>query len=125
LSACAVILPSCIAQTPIPKINREQSPQDLFTNKTSHTNQDDDYFFNYAIIWGPFEVRWESSFFSKVVVMNRYPWNNHTMTVIGYITAEHRWVVKKSYWIECNFLHMGFVGRHWLFVIGIGNVAAF
>jgi len=125
LFVCSAVLPLCNAQTSTPQTNGEKTSLESPVKKVKHTNNDDEAFFNFAIIWGPFEVRYWSSLFHHVVVYNRAPWYNNTMNVIGYQPFEHNWVVKKSYWIECNYLHVGFVGRNWLFVIGYGNIAAF
>ena len=72
----ATILPSCIAQAPIPKINREQSPQDLFIKRADRTNEQDNNSFNFAIVWGRFEVRGNVFPFLALDVHNRAPWYN-------------------------------------------------
>jgi hypothetical protein len=106
--------------------NGEKTSPESSVKKVIHADDDDEAFFDFAIIWGPFEVRWGVFPLLEVVVYNRAPWYNNTMNVIGYQSWEGgKWVVKKSYWIECNYLHVGIVGRNWLFVIGWGNVAAF
>jgi hypothetical protein len=126
LFVCSAVLPICNAQISTPQANGEKTSPELPINKVKHTNNDDEAFFDFAIIWGPFEVKFWSSLFHHVVVYNRAPWYNHTMNVIGYQSWEGgKWVVKKSCWIECNYLHVGIVGRNWLFVIGWGSVAAF
>jgi hypothetical protein len=118
---CGALAPMCSAQINPPQGNRVKTSQD----KVTHADVNNQTFFDFAIIWGPFEVRWWVSPFLNLVVYNRAPWWNKTMNVIGYLIPEHQWFFKKSYWIECGYLHIGFVGRHWLFVIGYGNIAAF
>jgi hypothetical protein len=125
LFVCSAVLPICNAQTSTPQTNGEKTSPELLIKKVKNTNNDDEDFFDFAIIWGPFEVKYWSSLFQTLVVYNRAPWYNHTMNVIGYLIPEHQWYFKKSCWIECGYLHIGFVGRHWLFVIGYGNIAAF
>jgi hypothetical protein len=125
LFVCSAVLPICNAQTSTPQANGEKTSPELLIKKVTPTNNDDEDFFNFAIIWGPFEVRWGVFPLLEVVVYNRAPWYNRTINVIGYQPFEHNWVFKKSCWIECNYLHVGFVGRNWLFVIGYGNIAAF
>jgi hypothetical protein len=119
------LMPACSAQISTPQANGEKTSHDCEVKDVKPNNNDDEAFFDFAIIWGPFEVKFWSSLFHHVVVYNRAPWYNHTMNVIGYLIPEHQWYFKKSCWIECGYLHIGFVGRHWLFVIGYGNIAAF
>jgi len=125
LFVCGALVPACSAHISTPQTNGEKTSPELPINKVKHTNNDDEAFFDFAIIWGPFEVRWGVFPLLEVVVYNRAPWYNNTMNVIGYQSWEGgKWVVKKSYWIEC-YRHVGIVGRNWLFVIGWGEVAAF
>ncbi|MBE3136781.1 MAG: hypothetical protein IMZ43_05240 [Thermoplasmata archaeon] len=125
LFVCGALVPACSAHISTPQANGEKTSPESSVKKVKHTNNDDEDFFNFAIIWGPFEVKYWSSLFQTLVVYNRAPWYNRTINVIGYQPFEHNWVFKKSCWIECGYLHIGFVGRHWLFVIGYGNIAAF
>ena len=125
LFVCSAVLPICNAQTNTPQTNGEKTSPESSVKKVIHAD-DDEAFFDFAIIWGPFEVKYWSSLFQTLVVYNRALWYNNTMNVIGYQSWEGgKWVVKKSYWIECGYLHIGIVGRNWLFVIGWGEVAAF
>jgi hypothetical protein len=123
LFVCSALLSSCSAHTITSPINKEKAFQEFFTKKTKNAHTDDD-FFDFAIIWGTFEHKSLTSIIGPVRVMNPYPWYNETMTVIGYLIPEHRWVVKKACCVECGFLHVGFVGKNWLCIIGIGNIAA-
>jgi len=125
LFGCGALMPACSTHISTPQTNGEKTSPESSVKKVIHTDDDDEDFFDFAIIWGPFEVRWGVFPLLEVVVYNRAPWYNRTMNVIGYWILEHQWFFKKSYWIECNYLHIGFVGRHWLFVIGYGNIAAF
>jgi len=100
--------------------------QELPVKKVKQINYENEMFFDYALIWGPFEEKCVSSLFTLVYVENRGPWYNRTMNVIGYVkndeTSGDTWTVKKASSVKCNFLHLGIVGRHWLCVIGIGGV---
>jgi len=125
LFVCGALLPIGNAQTNISQTDEEKISLESPVKKVKHTNNDDEAFFTFAIIWGTFEHKAVSSLFGMVAVHNRAPWYNRTMNVIGYQSWEHKWFVKKSYWVQCNFLHLGIVGRNWLCVIGIGNVDAF
>lgn len=125
LFVCGAVLPACNAQTNILKIDEEKIFLESPVKKVKQINYENESTFNFAIIWGTFEEKWASSLFGFVHVFNREPWYNRTMNVIGYLISEHKWIVKKSYWVQCNFLHLGIVGRNWLCVIGIGNVDAF
>ena len=121
----ATVLPSCIAQIHTSKINIEKSPQDFFVKKASHANEDDENFFSFAIVWGPFEVRGTTIPFLALDVHNRASWYNRTINVLGYQNWENKWVFKKAYWVTDNFFHIGFVGRHWLFALCFIDVDAF
>ena len=125
LFVCSAVLPICNAQISTPQANGEKTSHDCEVKDVKPNNNDDEDFFNFAIIWGTYEERIDYFPLFSLIVRNRYPWYNHTMNVIGYQPFEHNWVVKKSCWIECGYLHVGIVGRHWLFVIGYGNIAAF
>ena len=129
LFVCGTLLPACNAQTNILQTDEEKMLLELPVNKAKHTNKDTEMFFDYALIWGPFEQKAYSSLFRDVYVLNRDPWNNRTINVIGYVkndeTSGGTWTVKKAFWVKCNFLRIGIVGPHWLCVIGIGNVDAF
>jgi len=124
LFICCSIVPECAAQDNQLQKNRTNVLQDE-NRQIKSKNNDNESFFNFAIIWGTFEHKSYSSLFGGLIVMNRDPWYNRTMYVIGYQIPQNHLVIKKSYWIECHFVHIGFVGRNRLFVIGIGNVAAF
>jgi len=117
-------IPVCSAQISITQANGEKTSPELPINKVKHTNNDDEGFFTFAIIWGTFEERFVFSFFGNIIVHNRAPWYNRTMNVIGY-SWEHQWYFKKSWCVECYALHVGIVGKHWLCVISIGDIQAF
>ena len=129
LFMCGAVLPACSAQTNILQTDEETMFQESQAKKVKHTNNENESFFDYALIWGPFEELWVSSLFTLVHVKNREPWNNRTIHVIGYVkshdTSAGEWTVKKACDVRCNFLHLGIVGRNWLCVIGIGDVTAF
>ena len=126
LFVCSAVLPVCNAQTNILQTDEEKIFLESPAKKAKHANNDDECFFDYALIWGPFEEKWYSSFFTLVYVTNRDPWYNRTINVIGYVKNDTgsggTWTVKKAFSVKCNFLHIGFVGPHWLCVIGIRNV---
>jgi len=122
LFMCGALLPACNAQTNILQTDEEKMFQESPAKKVKHANNDDEYFFTYAFIWGPFEELWVSSLFGFVWVKNREPWLNRTINVIGYQSWTGNWTVKKAYSAKCNFLHIGIVCPHWLCVIGIRNV---
>jgi len=125
LFVCGALVPACSAHISTPQENGEKISLESPVKKVKHTNNENESFFDYAIIWGTFEHKQFKSLFGMVSVYNREPWNNRTMNVIGYVISEHKWTVKKAFWVKCNFLHLGIVGRNWLCVIGIGNVDAF
>jgi hypothetical protein len=122
LFVCSAVLPICNAQSNLLQTTEEKMFQELQAKKAKHANNDDECFFDYALIWGTFEENWASSLFGFVHVFNRYPWYNRTMNVIGYRISIDTWTVKKAFSVKCNFLHLGIVGRNWLCVIGIRNV---
>ena len=126
---CGTLFPACTAQTNILQTDEEKMFLESPAKKVKHANNDDECFFDYALIWGPFEQKAYSSLFRDVYVLNREPWFNRTMNVIGYVKNDTgsggTWTVKKAYEVKCNFLHLGIVGRNWLYVIGIRNVDAF
>ena len=122
---CGALMPACSAQINTPQANEVTTSPESSVKKATHTNNDNESFFDFAIIWGTFEVRYDVVPLVELIVHNRAPWYNRTMNVIGYLIPEHQWFFKKSYWIECDYLHIGFVGRYWLFVIGYGNIDAF
>jgi hypothetical protein len=122
LFVCGALLPACNAQTNILQTDEEKMFLESPAKKVKHANNDDEMFFTYAFIWGPFEEKWVSSLFTLVYVLNREPWNNRTINVIGYQSWTGNWTVKKAFSVKCNFLHLGIVGRNWLCVIGIRNV---
>jgi len=125
LFVCGALLPACTAQTNILQTDEEKMLLESPAKKAKHANNHDEMFFTYAFIWGPFELLRASSLIGFVWVKNRDPWLNHTINVIGYQSWTGNWTVKKACEVKCNFLHVGFVGRHWLCVIGIRNVDAF
>ena len=96
--------------------NTEQSTND--TLKLS-TNNDDYNWFNFAIIWGEFEILSFKSLLGGLRVYNPYPYNN-TMHVIGWVSYEDRFVYRNASNVYCPWW-IGFVGSHRLFVIGWGN----
>ena len=125
LFVCSALLPACNAQTSTLQTDEEKMFLELPVKKVKQINNDDEYYFSFAIIWGTFEERYVFSFFGNIKVFNRDPWYNRTINVIGYQSWDHKWTAKKSYEVKCNFLHIGIVGRNWLCVIGIGDVTAF
>ena len=124
LFVCGALVPACSAHISTPQTNGEKTSPELPINKVKHTNNDDEAFFDFAIIWGPFEVRWGVFPLLEVVVYNRAPWYNNTMNVIGYQSWEHQWFFKKSWCVECYALHVGIVGKHWLCAMCFRNVNA-
>ena len=128
LFVCGALLPACSAQTNILQSDEEKMFLESPVKKVKQINYENESYFTYALIWGTFEEKWVSSLFTLVWVKNREPWNNLTINVIGYVkndTGGGTWTVKKACDVRCNFLHVGFVGRNWLYVIGIGDVTAF
>jgi len=121
---CGALVPACSAQISTPQANGEKTSLESPVKKVKHADDDED-FFTFAIIWGTFEERFVFSFFGNIWVYNRDPWCNRTMNVIGYRSSLHQWFVKKSWYVQCNFLHVGIVGRNWLCVIGIRDIEAF
>jgi len=129
LFVCGALLPACNAQSNMLQKTEDKMFLESSVKKVKQINYENESFFDYALIWGPFEELWVSSLIGFVWVRNRVPWNNRTINVIGYVkndeTSGGTWTVKKAFSVKCNFLHVGFVGRHWLCVIGIRNVDAF
>ena len=125
LFVCGAILPACNAQNNVLQTDEEKMLLESPVNNAKQINYENESNFDYAIIWGTFEEKWYSSLFGFVHVFNRGPWHNRTMNVIGYQGWTGNWTVKKAFYIKCNFLHLGIVGRNWLCVIGIRNVDAF
>jgi len=115
--------PVSTAQVSPPQTNTIKASQVAPVRKV--TCADDEYFFNFAIIWGTFEEKIVNIPFFSLAVSNRHPWFNLTMYVIGYQNWVPQWVFKKAYQIECWDLHFGIVGFHRLAVIAYGNIAAF
>jgi hypothetical protein len=124
LFVCGAVLPACSAQTNILQTDEEKMFLESPVNKAKQINYESESYFDYALIWGPFEELWVSSLFTLVHVLNREPWNNLTINVIGYQSWTGNWTVKKASYVKCNFLHLGIIGRNWLCVIGIRNVDA-
>ena len=128
LFVCGALLPACSAQTNMFQTDEEKMFLESPAKKVKHTNYENESFFDYALIWGTFEHKSYSSLFRDVSVYNPDPWHNRTMNVIGYVKNDvapgGTWTVKKAFYIKCNFLHLGIVGRNWLCVIGIRNVDA-
>jgi hypothetical protein len=125
LFVCGAVLPACSAQTNILQTDEEKMFLESPVNKAKQINYESESYFDYALIWGPFEELWVSSLFTLVHVLNREPWNNLTINVIGYQSWTGNWTVKKACDVRCGFLHIGFIGRNWLCVIGIRDVTAF
>jgi len=119
---CCAFIPLCEAQIYAPQLNRKNTSQKL---NIKNFNADNESFFDFAIIWGTFEKKIDYFPLFSLIVRNPYPWYNRTMFVIGYWIPEHQWFFKKSFQIECGFLHIGIVGFHRLAVIAYGNIAAF
>ena len=124
LFVCGAILPACNAQNNVLQTDEEKMLLESPVNNAKQINNENESFFTYALIWGSFEHKAYSSLFRDVSVYNPDPWHNRTMNVIGYQGWTGNWTVKKAFYIKCNFLHLGIVGRHWLCVIGIRNVDA-
>jgi hypothetical protein len=125
LLVCSAFIPSGDAQIITSQTNREKTSQDSPVEKMRYINNDEEDFFDFAIIWGTFEERVDYFPLFSLIVRNPYPWYNRTMFVIGYWIPEHQWFFKKSCQVECGFLHIGIVGFHRLFVVAYGNIAAF
>jgi hypothetical protein len=120
-----VIMPACSAQICTMQSNETEPLKFPSQDKMGQSNYDDDEtFFNFAIIWGTFEHKFRVPFIA-LRANNSGPWYNQTMYVIGYQNWVPKWVFKTSYEIYCGFLYIGFVGFHRLCVIAWGNVAAF
>ena len=124
LFVCGALLPACSAQTNMFQTDEEKMFLESPAKKVKQINYENESFFTYALIWGTFEHKSYSSLFRDVSVYNPDPWHNRTMNVIGYQSWTGNWTVKKAFYIKCNFLHLGIVGRNWLCVIGIRNVDA-
>jgi len=56
---CSAVLPICNAQIITPQTNGEKTSPELPIKKVTHTNNDDEAFFDFVIIWEPSEVRWD------------------------------------------------------------------
>jgi hypothetical protein len=114
-SVCFSVPLTCIARPTTEDININQSS--YFPHKIQENN-DDYHFFALAIIWGEFEIlRYKNPFFG-FSVENPFPYNL-TMSVIGYVDYEHKWVFMKSYFIVSPHW-IGFVGQHHLCVFAWG-----
>jgi len=122
LAVGIILLFVAIAFSPV-STAQIHSSQETSIRKVIHT--DDEYFFNFAIIWGTFEQKIDYVPLFSLAVRNRAPWYNLTMYVIGYQPIEHNWVFKKSYQVECWDLHLGIVGFHRLAVVAYGDIAAY
>ena len=116
--------PTYTAKVSTPSINDNTSPKDSPIKRATHLNNDNESFFDFAIIWGPFEIRDFGAPFLEFRVYNPKPWCNRTIYVIGYWIPEHQWFFKKSYDVEGPY-HIGVIGFHRLAIIAYGNVAAF
>jgi len=125
LFVCGALMPACSAQINIPPANGVKTFQEFPVKKVKHTNNDNESFFNFAIIWGTFEIRYDVFPFLRLVVYNRDPWENKTINVIGYMNWEHKFVYKKAFYIQCNFWWIGIVGKHRLCALGFRDVTAF
>jgi hypothetical protein len=120
-----IFIPACSAQICTAQSSEMEPLKKSSQNKMSQSNYDDnESFFNFAIIWGTFEERVSYFPFLHLIVSNPSPWYNRTMHVIGYQNWVPKWVFKTSYELYCDF-NIGIVGFHRLFVIAYGNIAAF
>jgi len=117
--------PVSTAQVSPPQTNIIKASQVAPVRKVTHSSDDEIDFFDFAIIWGTFEVRWSVFPLIDLTVYNRSPWNNRTINVIGYVISDHQWYFKKAAYIACNYLHLGIVGFHRLGVVAYGNIDAF
>jgi hypothetical protein len=81
---------------------------------------DDPLHFPFAIVFGKFEILKNNIFLSTLYVYNKNL-GNLTMHVFAYCNYEHRWYCKSSSYFNA-YRHIGFVGNHYLFAIGFGNV---
>jgi hypothetical protein len=125
LFIASAFAPLCSAQIRAPQNNSVKTLKEPPANKVRQSNFDDDEdFFDFAIIWGTFEHKFWIPFVA-LTALNPGPWYNRTMHVIGYWIPEHQWFFKTSYQIEFGYLHIGIIGFHRLFVIAYGNIAAF
>jgi hypothetical protein len=119
---CGVLSPIGTAQNNVLGKDNERMSLESPMKKMIHPSDED--FFDFAIIWGPFEQLGFKSLIDSLQVHNSKPWYNETINVIGHINYGQKWFYKKASWIECDFLHIGIIGQHWLFIIAIGNIAA-
>jgi hypothetical protein len=120
------LIPACSAQIRTAQSNEMKPLKKPSQDKVSQSNYDDnETFFNFAIIWGTFEKKYDYFPFFRFKVGNPGPWYNRTMHVIGYQNWVPKWVFKTSSEVYCGYLHIGIVGFHRLFVIAYGNIAAF
>jgi len=124
LFVCGVLIPACSAQIITPQANGLTTSSESSVKKVKHTNNDNESNFDFAIVWGPFEVRYQVFPLLALRVLNPAPWYNQTINVIGYQSWEGRWFFKKSWCVECYTLHVGIVGQHWLFALCLRNVNA-
>jgi hypothetical protein len=125
LFVAIALSPTYTAKVSAPLINDNKSPKESPITKVTHASNENESFFNFAIIWGTFEEKIDYAPLFSLIVRNPYPWYNRTMYVIGYQNWVPQWTFKKSYQVECGFLHIGIVGFHRLAVIAYGNIAAF
>jgi hypothetical protein len=121
-----IIMPTCSAQIHTVQSNEIKPLKKPSHDKVGQSNYDDDDedFFDFAIIWGTFEKKQRVRFIA-LSAENPSPWYNRTMYVIGYQSWVPQWIFKTSYEIICGYLHIGFVGFHQLCVIAWGEVTAF
>jgi hypothetical protein len=98
---------------------------DLFSIKNQAMQKDNNDYdeFTFAIIWGKYEVMKDKIFLFHLEVMNPNP-DNRTISVLGYVDYEHKFVFKKSNWIDC-FRWSGFIGHDHLFIIAWNTVYAY
>ena len=123
---CSAFIPLCGARTYMTQsTDGEKTLQELTVKNTKTSDTDDEDFFDFAIIWGRFEIRDFGFPFLEFRVLNPAPWYNRTINVLGYQSFVHQWFFKKSWDVECLFVHIGIVGFHRLAVVAYGNIAAF
>jgi hypothetical protein len=120
-----VIMPACNVQICAVRPNETEPFKKSSQEKASQSNYDDnESFFNFAIIWGTFEVRYFGFPFLEFAVYNPGPWYNRTIYVLGYQNWVPQWVFKKAYNVDGTF-HIGIIGFHRLAIVAYGIVDAF
>jgi len=117
LFVCGALMPACSAQISTPQTNRVKTSHDCEVKEVKPNNNDNESFFTLVLVWGTYEGKWGGGPLIGIRVYNPGPWYNRTMNVIGYQNWEHKWVVKKSYSVDCRYW-LGFAVLH--HVCGIG-----